>query len=45
MNEITANYDQPWKEAIGEYFEQFLRFFFFLMWIRDVQKNNIPARN
>ena len=28
MNETSANYDQAWKEAIGEYFEQFLSFFF-----------------
>ncbi|WP_373481202.1 hypothetical protein [Geminocystis sp.] len=28
MSEITANYDEPWKEAIGEYFDYFLDFFF-----------------
>ncbi|MBF2057193.1 MAG: DUF4351 domain-containing protein [Cyanobacterium sp. T60_A2020_053] len=28
MTELNANYDEPWKEAIGEYFEQFLLFFF-----------------
>jgi hypothetical protein len=28
MSEITANYDEPWKEAIGEYFPEFLTFFF-----------------
>ncbi len=28
MSGITANYDEPWKEAIGEYFPQFLIFFF-----------------
>lgn len=28
MNEVNANYDEPWKEAIGEYFESFLQFFF-----------------
>lgn len=24
----TANYDEPWKEALNEYFESFLIFFF-----------------
>jgi len=28
MSEITANYDEPWKEALGEYFPEFLTFFF-----------------
>jgi hypothetical protein len=28
MSEVTANYDDPWKEAIGEYFDYFLEFFF-----------------
>jgi hypothetical protein len=28
MTEVTANYDQPWKEAIGDYFESFLIFFY-----------------
>jgi hypothetical protein len=28
MTEIIANYDEPWKEAIGEYFDYFLDFFF-----------------
>ena len=28
MTEITANYDETWKEAIGEYCEQFLDFFY-----------------
>jgi hypothetical protein len=28
MTEITANYDDTWKEAIGEYFELFLLFFY-----------------
>jgi hypothetical protein len=28
MTEATANYDQTWKEAIGEYFESFLQFFY-----------------
>lgn len=28
MSEINANYDEPWKEAIGEYFDSFLNFFF-----------------
>ncbi|MBR8828753.1 MAG: hypothetical protein DSM107014_12775, partial [Gomphosphaeria aponina SAG 52.96 = DSM 107014] len=28
MSETNANYDEPWKEAIGEYFESFLSFFF-----------------
>lgn len=28
MTEINANYDEPWKEAIGEYFDRFLEFFF-----------------
>jgi hypothetical protein len=28
MSEIIANYDEPWKEAIGEYFDYFLDFFF-----------------
>ena len=27
-NEPNANYDEPWKEALGEYFEDFLQFFF-----------------
>lgn len=26
--EINANYDEPWKEAIGDYFDRFLEFFF-----------------
>ena len=28
MSQIRANYDEPWKEALTEYFEQFLLFFF-----------------
>ncbi|MEA5620917.1 hypothetical protein VB711_24210 [Cronbergia sp. UHCC 0137] len=28
MKEITANYDESWKEALTEYFESFLIFFF-----------------
>ncbi|MTJ41420.1 hypothetical protein [Dolichospermum sp. UHCC 0406] len=28
MTNITANYDQTWKEAIGQYFESFLQFFY-----------------
>ena len=28
MNQTTANYDESWKEALTEYFEPFLRFFF-----------------
>jgi len=24
MNPTTANYDEPWKEALTEYFEAFL---------------------
>ena len=28
MNQTTANYDEPWKEALSEYFEAFLCFFF-----------------
>ncbi|WP_287277407.1 MULTISPECIES: hypothetical protein [unclassified Okeania] len=28
MTEITANYDEPWKAAISEYFESFLSFFY-----------------
>ncbi len=28
MNSVTANYDEPWKEALSEYFEDFLAFFF-----------------
>ena len=28
MTEITANYDETWKEAITQYFEEFLSFFF-----------------
>ncbi|MEB3248096.1 MAG: hypothetical protein VKK07_01995, partial [Merismopediaceae bacterium] len=28
MNHVTANYDEPWKEALSEYFEDFLAFFF-----------------
>ena len=28
MTNITANYDEPWKEAIGDYFDSFLSFFF-----------------
>jgi len=26
--EITANYDESWKEALNEYFDSFLSFFF-----------------
>ncbi len=28
MKQTTANYDEPWKEALTEYFEAFLCFFF-----------------
>ena len=28
MNQSQADYDNPWKEAIEQYFEQFLAFFF-----------------
>ncbi|GAA6614500.1 hypothetical protein NUACC26_002810 [Scytonema sp. NUACC26] len=28
MNEPNANDDEPWKEALGEYFQPFLQFFF-----------------
>ena len=28
MKQPTANYDEPWKEALTEYFEAFLYFFF-----------------
>jgi hypothetical protein len=28
MNPTTANYDEPWKEALSEYFDAFLYFFF-----------------
>jgi hypothetical protein len=28
MNTLTANYDESWKEALNEYFEAFLDFFF-----------------
>ncbi|MBD2776400.1 transposase [Iningainema tapete] len=28
MKEPNANYDEPWKEALEEYFEPFLEFFF-----------------
>ena len=28
MNQTNANYDESWKEALTEYFEAFLRFFF-----------------
>jgi hypothetical protein len=28
MTEITANYDETWKEAITEYFDLFLQFFY-----------------
>jgi len=28
MSKTTANYDESWKAAIGEYFEDFLRFFY-----------------
>jgi hypothetical protein len=28
MTAITANYDESWKEAIGDYFELFLSFFY-----------------
>ncbi|MFM7189327.1 MAG: hypothetical protein ACKOX2_00720, partial [Microcystaceae cyanobacterium] len=28
MNKAIANYDEPWKEALSEYFEDFLAFFF-----------------
>ncbi len=28
MSEPNAEYDSPWKEAIGDYFESFLTFFF-----------------
>ncbi|MFM7383010.1 MAG: hypothetical protein ACKO1W_08160 [Microcystaceae cyanobacterium] len=28
MDNVTANYDEPWKEALSEYFEDFLAFFF-----------------
>jgi len=28
MSEVTANYDESWKEALNEYFDSFLAFFF-----------------
>ncbi|MDB9337887.1 Rpn family recombination-promoting nuclease/putative transposase [Nodularia spumigena CS-1038] len=28
MTEITANYDETWKEVIGDYFDSFLAFFY-----------------
>jgi hypothetical protein len=28
MKEIKANYDETWKEAINDYFDSFLSFFF-----------------
>jgi hypothetical protein len=28
MNSFTANYDESWKEALNEYFDDFLFFFF-----------------
>jgi Putative transposase, YhgA-like len=28
MSEITANYDETWKEAISQYFDSFLSFFY-----------------
>ncbi|GBL17034.1 hypothetical protein MTo_04361 [Microcystis aeruginosa NIES-1211] len=28
MNPTTANYNEPWKEALSEYFEAFLYLFF-----------------
>ena len=28
MTEITANYDETWKEVIGDYFQSFLTFFY-----------------
>ncbi len=42
MSEPNADYDNPWKEALGEYFELFLTFFFLQVhelidWRRDYQ--------
>jgi len=28
MTKVTANYDESWKEALSEYFDSFLSFFF-----------------
>ena len=28
MTQINANYDEPWKEALTEYFDSFIQFFF-----------------
>jgi hypothetical protein len=28
LSEVNADYDNPWKEALGEYFQSFLEFFF-----------------
>ena len=28
MSDITANYDETWKEAISQYFELFMQFFY-----------------
>jgi hypothetical protein len=28
MTSLTANYDESWKEALTEYFDSFLAFFF-----------------
>ncbi|MDB9541243.1 Rpn family recombination-promoting nuclease/putative transposase [Anabaenopsis tanganyikae CS-531] len=28
MTEITANYDETWKEVIGDYFDSFVAFFY-----------------
>ncbi|WP_353932049.1 hypothetical protein WJM97_05555 [Okeanomitos corallinicola TIOX110] len=42
MTEITANYDETWKEAITEYFEDFLTFFYPHLYQQDESKTWRP---
>ncbi|MCA2668378.1 MAG: hypothetical protein IM486_21870 [Microcystis sp. M114S2] len=48
MNPTTANYDEPWQEALSEYFEAFFQKTGFsekpVFWTLR-QKNVSPARN
>ncbi len=46
MTEITANYDETWKEVIGDYFDSFLAFFYSEIYQQiDWTKNPISLDN
>jgi hypothetical protein len=41
MKTITANYDESWKEALNEYFDAFLDFFFPIIY-QQIDWTKIP---